>query len=162
MTAERAAYHRLMLLAGLREEYERELDQVLETEAALSDLYLELAMCMSDLDRTVSVLYNYTLEYEVDEQQVFDMVMLTLHRLYAHGQLNATEICESLSKIQQSCSFGEPWIDLYKYLYAYELMTEGILSQKVFEKSFQAVFLRGERIDPWKLQESHNQKGEEL
>ena len=48
MTPERAAYHRLMLLSGLPEEYEQELDMALETEDPISPLVLDLAFCMSD------------------------------------------------------------------------------------------------------------------
>ena len=43
MTPERVAYHRLMLLAGLREEYERELDHVLETADPIPEPELTLA-----------------------------------------------------------------------------------------------------------------------
>ena len=48
MTPERAAYHRLMLLSGLREEFDRELDLALETEDPITDPVLDLAFCMSD------------------------------------------------------------------------------------------------------------------
>ena len=62
MTPERAAYHRLMLLAGLQEEFEKELDFALETEDPITAPILDLAFCMSDLNQTASVLYNYTLD----------------------------------------------------------------------------------------------------
>ena len=128
MTPERAAYHRLMLLAGLQEEFVRELDFALETEDPITAPILDLAFCMSDLNQTVSVLYNCTLDYSVDEQQVYDMIMAELRRQYASKKLNAREVCEALSKIQRICDFGEPWIDLYTYLYEYELLDEGMIS----------------------------------
>ena len=158
MTPERAAYHRLMLLVGVREEYEQELDLALETEDPLSPLLLDLAFCMSDLSQTVSFLYNYTLDYSVDEQQVYDMIMAELRRQYVRGQMNAGEVCEILSKIQRICDFGEPWIDLYTYLYEYELLDEGIISQEVFKTGFDSVFLHGERIDVWALQKEYHKK----
>ena len=158
MTPERAAYHRLMLLVGLQEEFERELDFALETEDPITAPILDLAFCMSDLNQTVSVLHNYTLDYSVDEQQVYDMIMAELRRQYAGKKLNAGEVCEVLSKIQHICDFGEPWLDLYTYLYEYELLDEGIISQEVFETGFESVFLHGERIDVWALQKEHNQK----
>ena len=79
MTPERAAYHRLMLLAGLQEEFARELDFALETEDPITAPILDLAFCMSDLNQTISVLYNYTLDYSVDEQQV--------HQVQLHKQV---------------------------------------------------------------------------
>ena len=158
MTPERAAYHRLMLLAGLQEEFARELDFALETEDPITSPILDLAFCMSDLSQTVSVLYNYTLDYSVDEQQVYDMIMTELRRQYVGKQMNAGEVCEVLSKIQQICDFGEPWLDLYTYLYEYELLDEGMISQEVFEAGFESVFLHDERIDVWALQKEYNQK----
>ena len=158
MTPERAAYHRLMLLVGLQEEFERELDFALETEYPITAPILDLAFCMFNLDQTVSVLYNYTLDYSVDEQQVYDMIMTELRRQYVGKQMNAGEVCEVLSKIQHICDFGEPWLDLYTYLYEYELLDEGMISQEVFEVGFESVFLHGERIDVWALQKEYNQK----
>ena len=158
MTPERAAYHRLMLLAGLQEEFEKDLDFALETEDPITAPILDLAFCMSDLNQTVSVLYNYTLDYSVDEQQVYDMIMAELRRQYASKELNAREVCEVLSKIQRICDFGVPWIDLYTYLYEYELLDEGMISEEVFETGFESVFLHDERIDVWALQKEYNQK----
>ena len=158
MTPERAAYHRLMLLAGVHSEFEKELDFALETEDPITAPILDLAFCMSDLNQTISVLYNYTLDYSVDEQQVYDMIMTELRRQYVGKQMNAGEVCKVLSKIQHICDFGEPWLDLYTYLYEYELLDEGMISQEVFEVGFESVFLHGERIDVWALQKEYNQK----
>ena len=76
MTPERAAYHRLMLLAGLQEEFEKDLDFALETEDPITAPILDLAFCMSDLNQTVSVLYNYIVKvlYEFLSQRLLYMV----------------------------------------------------------------------------------------
>lgn len=158
MTPERAAYHRLMLLVGLQEEFERELDFALETEDPITAPILDLAFCMFNLDQTVSVLYNYTLDYSVDEQQVYDMVVAEFRKQYVDKQMNAVEVCEALNKIQRICDFGDPWIDLYKYLYEYELLDEGMISEEVFETGFESVFLHGKRRDVWALQREYSQK----
>ena len=158
MTPERAAYHRLMLLAGIREEYEQELDRALEAPEPIPEPELSLAFCMSDLSQTISVLYNYTLDHPADAQQVHDMLITTLRKQYISGSMTAEEVCEALSKIQRTCEFGDPWIDLYTYLYDYELMDEGMISQEVFETGFESAFLHGERIDVWALQKERNQK----
>lgn len=158
MTPERAAYHRLLLLAGMVEEYERELDLALATEDPITTPILDLAFCMSDLNRTVSVLYNYTLGCPVDEQQVHDMVMAELRRRYISREMNAEAVCEVLSRIWQVCGFSDPWIDLYTYLYEYELLDEGLISREVFETGFESLFLHGERTDVWALQKEYNQK----
>ena len=158
MTPERAAYHRLMLLAGLQEEFEKNLDFALETEDPITAPILDLAFCMSDLNQTVSVLYNYTLDYSVDEQQVYDMIVAEFRRQYVDKQMNARAVCEALNKIQRICDFGDPWIDLYNYLYEYELLDEGIISEEVFKTGFESVFLHGKRLDVWALQREYNHK----
>ena len=158
MTPERAAYHRLMLLAGVHNEFEKELDFALETEDPITAPILDLAFCMSDLNQAISVLYNYTLDYSVDEQQVYDMMMAELRRQYIGRERSAIEICEILSKIQRSCDCDEPWINLYTYLHEYELMDEGIISHEMFEAGFEAVILRGEQIDLWAFQQKRRKK----
>lgn len=151
MTPERAAYHRFMLIAGMREEYEQELDLALETEDPITAPILDLACCLSNLDQTISTLNEYILNHPVDDQQVHDMIITKLRRLYENKQLDALAVCEALDKIQRTCNYGEPWIDLYTYLYAYELMDEGLISRTVFEIAFEAEFLRGEQLDVWKM-----------
>lgn len=158
MTPERAAYHRLMLLAGAGEEYERELDLALETEDPITSPILDLALCISDLNKTISVLNHYILGCPVDEQQVHDMIMAELRRRYVSREMNAEAVCEVLSRIWQVCDFSDPWIDLYTYLYEYELLDEGLISRQVFEIGFESVFLHGERTDVWALQKECNQK----
>ena len=158
MTPEQAAYHRLMLLAGFCGEYERELDLALETEDPITAPVLELAFCMSDLEKTVSVLCNYALDHSVDEQQVYDMIVAEFRRQYVSRQMNAKKVCEALNKIQRICYFTEPWTELYSYLYEYELLDEGMISEEVFETGFESVFLHGKRIDVWALQKEYNQK----
>ena len=72
--------------------------------------------------------------------------------------MNAEAVCEVLSRIWQVCDFSDPWIDLYTYLYEYELLDEGLISRQVFEIGFESVFLHGERTDVWALQKECNQK----
>lgn len=157
MTPERAAYYRLMLLAGERSEFDQELDLALETEDLITAPVLDLALCMSDLNQTISVLHNYALGTDVDQQQVHDMIMATFRSQYISKQRTAREICEALDIIQRCCDGSDPWIDLYTYLYEFELLNEGIISQEVFEQGFSSAFLHGIRIDPWTLQKDLNQ-----
>ena len=111
MTPERAAYHRLMLLCGLREEFDRELDQALEDEDPIRAPILDLAFCMSDLDQTISVLYNYTLRHRVDWQQVYDMLLAELRRQYAEKLLTPAQLAHIMFSIAQNCDdpLAEPW-----------------------------------------------------
>lgn len=160
MTPEKAAYHRLMLLAGLREEYDRELEQTLETADPIPDPELDLAFCMSDLDKTVSVLYNYTMEHHVDQSKVYDMVITKLRSLYTDKRLSSTQPVSIMYTMAQNCEHGydEPWDQLRYPSYEYELVEDGIVSQEAFDIAFEAYFLRGERVDIWALEKEHQKK----
>ena len=68
MTPEQTMYHMLMLKLGRTEEYDRELDRLLEEQDPLSPLVLELAFCMSDRRETISVLHNFLLDHPADQQ----------------------------------------------------------------------------------------------
>lgn len=158
MTPERAAFHRLMLICGLQEKYEQELDHALETEEPLSDLVLELTSCLSDIKETISVLGHYMERHGVDEQKVYDMVVEELRQLYIAGKLDALQICRVMNKILGICEFEEPWIGLYRYLYEYELLDEGIISGEVFEMGFAALFLHGVQLDTSALEKEKRRK----
>lgn len=158
MTPEQAAYHRLMLLAGLPEAFEQELDQALEQEDPLTPLTLELACCMSDLNRTLSVLHNHLLDHPANEHQVYELVLAGFRRQYTEGKLDELRVCQCLTQIQSSCDAIEPWIDLYPCLYDYELLEEGMICDEVFRRCFRSVFLDGVELDAWALQKEYNPK----
>lgn len=160
MTPERAAYHRLMLLSGLREEFDRELDLALETEDPITDPVLDLAFCMLDLDRTISVLYNYTLNYRIDEQQVYDMILTELRRQYTEKLLTPAQLTHIMVTMAQNCgnAFAEPWDRLRYPSYLYELVEEGFISEEAFNAAFEAFLLHGRKIDVWALEKERQPK----
>lgn len=160
MTPEKATYYRLMLLAGLREEYDRDLELTLETANPIPDPELNLAFCMSDLDKTISILHNYVLMFSVDEAQVFQMVLTKLRKLYAEKCLSAVQLVGIMETMAQNCenSYNKPWNQLRYPAYDYELVEEGLVSQEVFERAFDAYFLHQEQVDIWALEIEHQQK----
>lgn len=160
MTSERAAYHRLMLLAGLSEEYEQELDHALEAEDPIPAPELDLALCMSNLNQTVSILYNYSMDHPVDQQQVYDMIMGSLRRQYAEKHLTAAQLVKIMYTIAQNCeNNGDDLWDPLRYpSYEYDLVEDGLISEEVFNIAFGAAFLHGEHLDVWQLQKAHQQK----
>ena len=87
MTPEKAQYHLLMLRLGQRAEYDRELDRILEEEDPLPPLILDLALCMSDLNQTISLLREFLLDHPADQQTVYDMVPADLRRKYTEEKL---------------------------------------------------------------------------
>lgn len=164
MTPESAAYYRLMLLSGLREEFDRELDQALETEDPISPLILDLAFCMSDLEQTISVLYNYTLRFRIDQQQVYDRILAELRRQYTEKLLSPVQLTRIMFQVAQNCddSSDEPWMRLCYPTYAYELVEEGFVSGEAFDAAFEAFLLRGEQIKVWAWEEAQKPKKKKL
>lgn len=160
MTPERAAYHRLMLLSGLQEEYLRELDTALETEDPITAPILDLAFCTSDLTQTISILYNYTLDYDIDEIQLCDMILDGMRRRYLEKSLSPEQIAQLLYSIVRFTGdwFQPHWYDLCIPSYDYELVEEGRISPETFYMAFEAYILRGERVDVWDLEKEAKKK----
>lgn len=157
MTPERAEYHRLMLLVGFEEEYERELNEILETVDPITSPELELACCMSDLRETISVLYNYVITSGVDEQKVFDMVMTELRRRYSEHTVTTKEMVDILDRIalHSDSDSNSLWEQLRYPGYQYELVEDDLLSEEVFNTVFEAKFLRGENLDIDKMEKEY-------
>lgn len=157
MTPERAEYHRLMLLVGFEEEYERELNEILETVDPITSPELELACCMSDLRETISVLYNYVIASSIDEQKVFDMILTELRRRYAEKMVTTKEMVDILNRIalHSVCDSNNIWEQLRYPAYQYELVEDDLLSEEVFNTAFEAKFLRGEDLDIDKMEKEY-------
>lgn len=154
MTPEEAAYHRLMLLAGLEDRYALALDQALEEEEPLSELVLELASCMSDMRETVSVLYRYTQNHPADERQVCDLVLADFRERFLGGELTRDQIVTAMYEMVQKAGLRclEPWEDLIFLTYEREAFENHMISESVFNAVFDVFLLRGERLDGWKMQ----------
>ena len=160
MTPERAAYHRLMLLAGLQEEFEKELDIALETEDPITAPILDLAFCMSDLNQTISVLYNYTLNFTIDDRMLCDMILEGMRKRYLEKTMPPEQIAQLMYQIACSAGnwFEQYWFDLCIPSYDYELVEEGLISLETFHKAFEAYILRGECVDVWALEKEYPKK----
>lgn len=160
MTPERAEYHRLLLLVGFKEEYERELDEILETVDPIISPELELACCMSDLEETISVLYNYVITSGVDEQKVFDMVMTDLRRRYSEHTVTTKEMVDILDRIalHSDSDSNSLWEQLRYPAYQYELVEDDLLSEEVFNAAFEAKFLYDEDLDIDRMEKEYRLK----
>lgn len=158
MTPEQAQYYLLMLRLGEYEAYDRELDRILEEEDTLSGLVLELAFCMSDREKTISVLHNYLLDHPADEQGLMERQLDWVREQYRDKTMSAVQAAEYLWKLTRIYGWEEPWFGLYIYIDDYELYEEGLISLSVFEQCFEARLLRGEMLDPWKLQQGENRE----
>ena len=158
MTPQQAQYHLLMLRLGEYDEYDKALDRLLEEQDPLSPLVLELAFCMSDRQQTISVLHNFLLDHPADERQLMESQLDWVRKQYTEKSMTAVQAAEYLSRVYYIKSDLEPWWEMFIYLDDYELYTDGMISLSVFEQCFEARFLRGEMLNPWKLQEGETRE----
>lgn len=158
MTPQQAQYHLLMLRLGEYDEYDQALDRLLEEQDPLSPLVLELACCMSDRQKTISVLHNFLLDHPADERQLMESQLAWVRRQYSEKAMTAVQAAEYLSRVYDVKSSLEPWWEMFVYLDEYELYTDGMISLSVFEQCFEARLLRDEMLNPWKLQEGENRE----
>lgn len=70
-------------------------DYVINNEI-LSGIYLDLACCYGNIDKTLSCLHNYVGDNECDNDKVFTMVRNFLYEKYLSGSLDLFEIPELL------------------------------------------------------------------
>ena len=152
MTPEQAQYYLLMLRMGEYDEYDAFLDRLLLEQDPLSPLVLELAFCMSDRRETISVLHNFLLDHPADEAQLMNQQLDWVRKQYREKAMTAVQAAAYLSRVYHTKSGTEPWWELWRYIDAYDVYTDGYISQKVFETSFESQLLRGEYLDSWALQ----------
>ena len=158
MAPEQAQYYLLMLRMGEYDEYDAALDRLLVEQDPLSPLVLELAFCMSDRRGTISVLHNFLLDPPADEEQLMNQQLDWVRKQYREKTMTAIQAAAYLSRAYHTKSGTEPWWELWQYLDDYDLYTDGTISQAVFETCFDALLLRGERLNFWALQEEENKQ----
>ena len=158
MAPEQAQYYLLMLRMGEYDEYDAALDRLLVEQDPLSPLVLELAFCMSDRRETISVLHNFLLDHPADEEQLMNQQLDWVRKQYREKTMTAIQAAAYLSRAYHTKSGTEPWWELWQYLDDYDLYTDGTISQAVFETCFDALLLRGERLNSWVLQEEENKQ----
>lgn len=156
MTPEQAQEHLLMLRLGEYEEYDRALDQLLLEEDPLSPLTLELACCMSDREKTISVLREFLLDHPAEKQPLMEKHLDYVRSCYAKKAMTSEEAVRYLHGLLVASNYEDPWCCLYEYMDIHDLYIDGIISREDFETSFEALLLRGEWL-PWQPQKK--QKG---
>ena len=91
MTREDALYFKLLLQAGFWDSYEEWLNRYLITQEPLSDLTMELSYCVSDAEKTISLLHAYCGDLPVDKDAVCEKLRLFLKDAFGTNRLTAEE-----------------------------------------------------------------------
>ena len=160
MTTEMVAYYRAMLLVGIRDRFDADFDQALETDAPLSDLVLSLSTCISDDEAVLSVLQEYLLGRAFDEQIVCNLVLEDFRCRFREGKLTRREVTDCMCCMVESMGkrWDEPWESLTTPEHALDLWQEGLIAEDVFNQCFDAWLFEGKHINPWGLQRKRNKQ----
>lgn len=120
MTAEQAVYHKLFLLNGLTECFDRDLDERLERENPLSDLTLALSTCGGKREEQVHILNEYIRNIapeEIDKDAVFSFAADELRERYEQNpdpDLEAfTMLMHDIARDSDWWRDFEPWATMY-------------------------------------------------
>ena len=138
MTVEMAAFYRRMLSVGLSDTYQRDIGLALEKESPLSTLLLELAFCLSDANKTISILDNYIGDRVLNEDKIYPMILEEMRDLYINKRFELEQIAEMLFGILESAKlwYEGPWERLMYLSYEYDEVKDGCLYMKDFLDSF--------------------------
>ena len=127
MTAEQAVYHKLFLLNGLTECFDRELDEHLERENPLSDLTLALSTCGGKREEQIHILNEYILNTtpeQIDKDAVFSFVADELRERYEQNpdtDLEAfTMLMHDIARDSDWWRDFDPWATMYEMPDFYE------------------------------------------
>ena len=144
MAVEQAAYHKLFLLNGLTECFDRDLDERLERENPLSDLTLALSTCGGKREEQVHILNEYILNTapeEIDKDAVFSLTADELRKRYEQNpetDLEAfTMLMHDIARDSDWWRDFEPWVTMYVMPDFYEAAyKDHIISKACFQSIF--------------------------
>ncbi len=142
MTYEYAAYLRLLLLCGYREELDGYIDNALMTQSSLSDLTLALLSSRSDDKNTLSVLNAYLMDgsdTDIDyDNTVFDLILAFLQKKYRTKALSMKAVTELMHRIALYAERrNEPWYSMYSMNGLYEETETDYLDKASFLQAFE-------------------------
>lgn len=151
MTREDASYFLILLKNGFHDEYDEWLDRHLEEEDPLSDLVLDLSLCASDVNETISCLQNYCADLpagELDESAVCERLRLFLKEAHHANRLSKEQTVDYMFRF--ALSHGDPgdfgegsWNEMYFMGDNYCLAQEGYNSWESFDSIFYSYLDQG-------------------
>ena len=124
-------FYKLLLQAGIPEPYEAALNTALVQESPLSELVLDLSTCMSNVNQTISLLHQYTMQFDVDLSQVADMVWEYLHDQYCNKKRPISELRYVMYRIAGCLDdwFEEPWYTMHVFELLWDDVKAGLISE---------------------------------
>lgn len=160
MTSEDAYFEKLLLQAGVEENYDAWLNRYLEAENPLSDLVLELVDCGADKNKVISRLNSYCIAQGVDEAVIETRLRDFLRERYLSGTMGTKKLVDAMYRLSAALPDGQFSNQLTVITDYYELAKEGIWSKAPFEKELRAFLTEGTDFDFDAVWEEKRKKAE--
>ena len=147
LTVEQAVFYKLLLIHGLTERFDRELDERLEQENPLSDLTLALSTCGGKREEQIHILNEYILNTapeQIDKDAVFS---LTADELWERFEENPDTDLEAFTTLMHEIARDsdwwkefEPWATMYNiHLYYDEAFADHTITKPCFWTIFRSL-----------------------
>lgn len=151
-----AYYHLMLMQVRFDDNYDAWLNTYLEKEDPLSDIVLELSLCISDLNKTISCLKAYCSGKPVDEKTVAERLRLFLKESYNSGRMSKSEVVSAMYRLATNHAYPyefdtDTWGDMYYLEDYYNLAEDGIIPWDNFDRIFSAYLNEGTPLDSEKL-----------
>lgn len=153
MTYEDAYYYRLLLQAGFTAEFDAWFDARLASDTPYSDIVVDLAMCRSDINETISLLRRYGDGKDFNETllpALRERLRLFLKDAYHGGRLTKKETVDAMYSFAIAHGYPDDWNfnerlwgDMYYMSTCYEMAADGIASWENFDAIFLDYLDRG-------------------
>lgn len=144
MTYEYAAFFKLLLLCGYKDDMEQYLDTALEEQDPLSDVVLELSLSGPNDKNKLSILNEYlrqAKDSDIDyDQTVFKLVMSFLKRKYIEDAMSMKDITDLMHQIAMHTEreLNEPWYTMYSMGDLFNEIEIGLIDKDDYQRKFDA------------------------
>lgn len=148
MTYEQAAYFRLLILCGYRDELNKFIDDALAEQNPLSNVILDLSSAGLDDKKTLSALNEFLRQREASidwDHSVFDMIMEFLRKQCIYVGLPMKRVTDLMYQLAVCTDRydAEPWSTMY---YMGDLFSEaeaGYIDKADFRRKFDGFITQG-------------------
>ncbi len=144
MTYENAAYFKLLLLSGYKDELQEYIDNALIDQDPLSAIVLELSVACNDDNKILSVINEYLRkadDSDIDyDKSVFDLIMSFLKRKYVEDRMSMKNVTTLMYKIAVYTEryYSEPWQTMYHLGILFSEAEVGYIDKADYRRKFEA------------------------
>ncbi len=149
MTNETALFLKLLLHVGLIDVYHENLDQLLTETSDLEGVLLELAFCNQNINRSISLLRDYTYHKDINHQEGYSRIISVFRNQYLNQKMSQDEVSEAmhLAAMNSGKEMSLPWESIKNLIYYYEEVVDGYYPEDIYHEQFLDLLLGKERLD---------------